>query len=153
MFKTNVPNQKCLLSKHYKQRNFSSFHALTQIKCFLRQSFFWETCVREISKISGVCHIMLVSVLAKLPFILALACSLLTEVLSIAKNNVYCLNYFLAIFTDTWKEMVAIFKGADYGGWPICVVVKLVHSTLAAWGSWVQILGADLCTTHQAMLC
>ena len=33
-----------------------------------------------------------------------------------------------------------------------CLVAKFVHSALAAQGSLVQILGADLHTAHQAML-
>ena len=33
-----------------------------------------------------------------------------------------------------------------------CVVAKLVCSTLVARGSWDQIPGADLHTTHQAVL-
>ena len=37
-------------------------------------------------------------------------------------------------------------------GWPSGVVVKLVHSTSAAWGSQVQILGMDLYSAHLAML-
>ena len=36
-------------------------------------------------------------------------------------------------------------------GWPSGVVVKFACSTLAAWGSWVQIPGMDLDTAHQAM--
>lgn len=40
---------------------------------------------------------MLSSVLSKVPLILALACSLLTEVLSIAKNNAGFLYYFLTV--------------------------------------------------------
>ena len=39
--------------------------------------------------------------------------------------------------------------GAGPGG----TAVKLTHSTSAAWGSSVQILGTDLCATCQAMLC
>ena len=38
------------------------------------------------------------------------------------------------------------------GGQPHGQVVKFEHSTPAAWGSPVQILGADLHTTQQAML-
>ena len=37
-------------------------------------------------------------------------------------------------------------------GQPCGIVVKFMHSALAAQGSWVQILGVDLSTTHQAML-
>ena len=37
-------------------------------------------------------------------------------------------------------------------GWPGGIVVKLVCSTSVAQGLQVQILGMDLCTTHQAML-
>lgn len=66
--------------------------------------FFWETCIREISKISGMYHLMLFSVLSKLPFTLALAYSLLTEVLRIAKDNVCFLNYFLAILQKHGKR-------------------------------------------------
>ena len=69
--------------------------------------------MREIFKVSGIFLIMLFSVHSKLSFILTLACSLLTEVLSIAKNNICFLNYFLAIFTETWKEIVIILKGPD----------------------------------------
>ena len=36
--------------------------------------------------------------------------------------------------------------------WPGGIVVKLVCSTLVAWGSWVQIPGVDLHAAHQAML-
>ena len=32
-------------------------------------------------------------------------------------------------------------------------MVKFAHSTLAAWGSQVPILGKDLRTAHQATLC
>ena len=39
-----------------------------------------------------------------------------------------------------------------YGGQRGGVVVKFVWSTLAAHGSRVRILGADLHTVHQAML-
>ena len=35
-------------------------------------------------------------------------------------------------------------------GWPCGIVVKLTHFALVAWGSWVQITGADLCTARQA---
>lgn len=97
MFKTSVLNQKCLPSELYKQRHFSICQVLNQIMCFLEQNFFSGKRVKEISKISGVCHIMLSSVLSKLPLILALACSLLTEVLSIAKNNAGFLYYFLTV--------------------------------------------------------
>ena len=37
-------------------------------------------------------------------------------------------------------------------GWPSGIVVKFTHSALKAWGSWVQIPGADLHTAHQATL-
>ena len=40
----------------------------------------------------------------------------------------------------------------NFGGQPDGVVVKFAHSALAAWGLQVWILGADLCTSHQAML-
>lgn len=68
----------------------------------------------EISQISGMCHTMLFPIPYKSPVILALACSLLTRVLSIAKNNICFLNDFLAIFTETWKEMATIFKRAQH---------------------------------------
>ena len=38
------------------------------------------------------------------------------------------------------------------GGWPSNVMVKFVHSALAAQGSRVQIPGRDVHTLHQAML-
>ena len=38
-------------------------------------------------------------------------------------------------------------------GEPSGVVVKFTHFALVARGLWIQILGADLCTTHQAMFC
>ena len=38
-----------------------------------------------------------------------------------------------------------------YGGWPGCSVVRFTRSTSAAQASPVQIPGADLCTTCQAM--
>ena len=43
---------------------------------------------------------------------------------------------------------------SKYSSWnqPGCEVVKFVHSALAAWGSRVRILGADLHITHQAVL-
>ena len=44
------------------------------------------------------------------------------------------------------------FKIQDYIGQPGGVVVKSVHSALAAWGSPVQIPGMDLPTAYQAML-
>ena len=47
---------------------------------------------------------------------------------------------------DNW------FKNINYGGLPGGVVVKLMHSTLVAWGSQVWILAADLHTAYQAML-
>lgn len=59
--------------------------------------------------------IFFVVVLSKFPIILALACSLLTKVLNIAMNNICFLNYFLAIFTETWEVMTTIFKRADSG--------------------------------------
>ena len=37
-------------------------------------------------------------------------------------------------------------------GWPSGVLVKFAHSASAAWGLPVQIPGADLHTTCQAML-
>ena len=37
-------------------------------------------------------------------------------------------------------------------GQPSGVVVKFVRSPSLAQGSWIQILGADLHTTHQIML-
>ena len=37
-------------------------------------------------------------------------------------------------------------------GWPGGRAVKFTRSTSAAWGLLVRILGADLCTTYQAML-
>ena len=40
----------------------------------------------------------------------------------------------------------------QYRGQPSDVVIKFMHSALVAWGSRVQILGADLYTTHQTML-
>ena len=36
--------------------------------------------------------------------------------------------------------------------WPGGTMVKLAHSSSVAWGSPVQIPGADLCTACQAML-
>ena len=108
----NVVNPKCLLSRHYKQRDFFFFIHLP------KQSIYWdqvysELLIREILKASGIFLLMLFSVHSKLSFILTLACSLLTEVLSIAKNNIYFLNYFLAIFTETWKEIDIIRRGPD----------------------------------------
>lgn len=107
----NVLNQKCLLSRHYKQRNFFFIH-------LPKQSVYWdqvssELLISEIFKISGMFLTMLFPVHSKLFFILTLACSLLTEVLIIAKNNICFLNYFLAIFTETWKEIVIILKGPE----------------------------------------
>ena len=43
-------------------------------------------------------------------------------------------------------------KKSRYWGLPLGVVVKFMHSTLAAKGSPVPIPGADLHTTYQAML-
>ena len=41
---------------------------------------------------------------------------------------------------------------AVFWEWPGGIAVKFAHSALAAWGSLVRILGADLCSTCQAML-
>ena len=49
------------------------------------------------------------------------------------------------------SNFVVITKN-KYRGQPGGIAVELVHSTLAAWGSWVWILGADLHTAYQAML-
>ena len=38
------------------------------------------------------------------------------------------------------------------GNQPSGIVIKFAHSALVAQGSWVQILGVELHTTHQAML-
>ena len=43
-------------------------------------------------------------------------------------------------------------KMNQFWGQPGGVEVKFACSTSAAWGSWVQILGADLHTAYQAML-
>ena len=45
-----------------------------------------------------------------------------------------------------------ILKTGPLGGWPGGVVVKFARYALAAWGSWVWMLGVDLHTIHQAML-
>ena len=50
------------------------------------------------------------------------------------------------------RALVLIFKRKLTWGLVSGIVVELVHSALAAWGSQVQILGVDLHTTHQAML-
>ena len=44
------------------------------------------------------------------------------------------------------------FKTVILGDWHGGVVVKFARSILVAQGSWVQILGVDLHTAHQAML-
>ena len=40
----------------------------------------------------------------------------------------------------------------NVGGLPGGIAIKFEHSALVVWGSQVQIPGADLHTTHQAML-
>lgn len=113
MFKTNVLHQKCSLSKHYKQRNFSNLPVLTQTKGGTK--FLLENMYEENLQNTWSTSYNTFSVLSRVSVILVLDCSLLTEVLSTVKNNVY----FLPIFTETWKERAAVFKGADNrkGSW------------------------------------
>ena len=48
--------------------------------------------------------------------------------------------------------LINFLKVRSHWGWPGGVVVEFVFSALVAWGSWTQILGVDLHTTHQGML-
>ena len=48
------------------------------------------------------------------------------------------------------KQTIKITKILE--GQPNGIVVKFACSALAAWSLLVQILGMDLCTTHQAVL-
>ena len=66
-------------------------------------------------------------------------------------------NYFTKSLTilQTIPEiniLVAFSKIKTSWGWPGSTGLKFTHSTLAAQGSPVQILGVDLRTTYQAML-
>ena len=50
------------------------------------------------------------------------------------------------------KNTIKILKKISSRGWSGDIMVKFMHSALAAQGSRVRILGTDLHTTHQAML-
>lgn len=95
VFHPRTLHEKCSLSKHDKQ-------AFPVLMCFLGRSFSRNTC-------QGNLHVFSVSRNAffcplKAPAFLALACSLLTAVLSITKNNVCFLNCFLAVFTESGRR-------------------------------------------------
>ena len=57
-------------------------------------------------------------------------------------------NGILRDFPDFVRQKDAMAQGQPSG-----VAVKFTRSTLLAQGLWVQILGMDLHTAHQAMLC
>ena len=65
-----------------------------------------------------------------------------SPVLSILSN--------LGIFADFERGKTIHQCGFNLYLWGL--VVGFAHSALAAWGLWVQILGTDLRTAHQAML-
>ena len=53
-------------------------------------------------------------------------------------------NYFI------WNILNKSLKGSQL--WDSGIVVRFACCALAAWGSWVQIPGMDLHTTHQTIL-
>ena len=74
-------------------------------------------------------------------------CSLLELFLTLTQ-------FLESIFLSTllcWQIIEHTCKTFPWGR-PSGVVVKLAHSASVAWGLQVQILGADLCTSHWAML-
>ena len=58
----------------------------------------------------------------------------------------------LSVYSVHISSTIWHIKKEHSGGWPGGIVVKFMHSALAAQGLLVRILGADLHTAHQAML-
>ena len=63
----------------------------------------------------------------------------------------YCLSGTILRASSTYLNAFSALK-IHMGSWPGSAVVKFACSTLAARGSPVRILAADLCTACQAML-